>query len=259
MADENDPSVPSGIRVKDPTFGLPAVWVAERNLAEAERQGLTVVEAPAVITTHLLEVLRKSAYRLLDRQEVKKLLDKVKEAAPTLVDELVPGLMSIGSVQKVLKRLLQECIPVRDLITILESLADHASITKNVDVLTEYARASLAATITRQFAGPDNKIHTFVLEPVLEQHLLERAQAGEMNPNTLGLSPERAEKFIREADRLTRRLIGSGRAPVLLCSPVLRPTLYNFLSAMLKDVAVLSYNDLMPDASVEVLDQLKLA
>ncbi len=258
LADENDPSVPSGIRVNDPTFGLPAVWVAERNLAEAERQGLTVVEAPAVITTHLLEVLRKSAYRLLDRQEVKKLIDKVKETAPTLVEELVPSLMSIGSVQKVLKRLLQECIPVRDLISILESLADHAPLTKNVDVLTEYARASLAATITRQFTGGDGTMHAFVLEPLLEQHLLERAQAGEMNPNTLGLTPERAERFIQEADNQARRLIGAGRAPVLLCSPVLRPTIYNFLAPMLKDIAVLSYNDLVPDASVEVDNQLKL-
>jgi len=249
---------PAGIRVTDPTFGLPAVWVAERNLPEAERLGLTVVEAPAVITTHLLEVLRKNAYRILDRQEVKKLIDKVKETAPALIEELVPNVMSIGSIQKVLKRLLKECIPVRDLITILEALADNAHMTKNIDVLTEYARAALAATITRQFTGPDGKVHAFVMDPVLEQHLLERAQAGELNPSTLGLSPERAERLLQETDRLAKRMISAGKAPVLLTSPVLRPTLYNFFSPMLPDISVLSYNDLLPNATVEVGEQIRL-
>ena len=252
-------SPPPGIRVKDPTFGLPAVWIAERNLHEAERQGLTVVEAPAVVTTHLLEVLRKSAYQLLDRQEVQKLIDKVKETAPALVAELVPDLLSVGAIQKVLKRLLQERIPIRDLVTILEALADHATTTKNIDVLTEYARAALAPTITRQFAGPDGSLHAFVLDPVLEQHLLDKARSGELNPNTLGLEPNRAEKVIKEAERLSKRLIGAGRAPTLLTSPVLRPTLFNFLSPMVPDLAVLSYNDLVPEAQVEVVDQLKIS
>ncbi len=250
---------PPGIRVKDPTFGLPAVWIAERNLHEAERLGLTVVEAPAVVTTHLLEVLRKSAYQLLDRQEVQKLIDKVKEHAPALVEELVPNLMSLGAIQKVLKRLLQERIPIRDLITIFEALADHAAATKNIDVLTEYSRAALAPTITRQFAGPDESLHVFVLDPVLEQHLLDKARSGELNPNTLGLEPNRAEKVLKEAERLSKKLIGAGRAPVLLTSPVLRPTLFNFLSPMVPDLSVLSYNDLVPEAQVEVVDQLKIS
>ena len=257
LFDESD-EAPPGIRVQDPTFGLPAVWVAERNLPDVERLGLAAVEAPAVVTTHLLEALRKYAHRLLDRQEVKKLIDKVKESAPALVEELVPNVMQIGSVQKVFKRLLQERIPIRDLVTILEALADHAPSIKNVDVLTEYARAALAATITRQFAGEDGTVRAFVLEPLLEQHLLERAQAGELNPNTLGLEPERAEAIITEADRLTKRLISGGHTPVMLTSPVLRPTLFNFLAPMINDIAVLSYNDLRPDAAVEVVDQLKL-
>ena len=157
-----------------------------------------------------------------------------------------------------LKRLLKERIPIRDLITILEALADHAPITKNVDVLTEYTRAALAATITRQFSADDNTVRCIVLDPLLEQHLLEKAESGEMNSNTLGLPPERAEKFVQEMDRQVKKMIGAGRAPVLLTSPVLRPTLYNFLSPMLSDIAVLSYNDLLPDANVEVIDQVKV-
>ena len=250
--------LPPGIRVKDPTFDLPALWVAERNLPEAERLGLTVVEAPAVITTHLLEELRKSAHRLLDRQEVKKLTDKLRETAPALVEELVPNLMTLGSIQKVLKRLLRERIPIRDLVTILEALADHAPVTKNVDVLTEYTRAALSATITRQFAGADDSVHALVLDPMLEQHLLERAESGEMNPTTLGLSPERAEKLVGEVAKHSKRMIANGRPAVLLTSPVLRPTLFNFLSPMVSDLAVLSYNDLLPDVRVDVVDQVKI-
>ena len=251
-------SPPTGIRVTDPTFGLPAVWIAERNLSEAERSGLTVVEPQAVITTHLLEVLRKVSHSLLDRQEVKKLIDKVKETAPALVEELVPGLLSLGSIQKVLKHLLRERIPVRDLVMILEALADQAPATKNVDVLTEYARAALAPTITRQFTSDDGRVHAFVLDPILEQHLFEKAGSGDLNAGTLGLNPQKSERLAREADRLAKKLIANGQPPVFLTSPVLRPTLFNFLSPMVSDITVLSYNDLTADAEIEVVDQLKL-
>ncbi len=250
---------PPGIHVKDPTFGLPAIWVAERNLPEAEQLGLTVVEGPAVITTHLLEVLRKNAYKLLDRQEVKKLVDKVGENAPALVEELTPNLLTLGSIQKVLKRLLQETVPIRDLITIFESLADHAIQTKNIDVLTEYTRASLSATITRRYISGDGKVHAFVLSVDLEQHLLEKAQMGELNPSTLSLDQTNVDALIKEADRLTKKLISHGHAPVLLTSPVIRATLFNFFSPVLSDISVLSYNDLVLDVSVEVADQLSIA
>ena len=250
---------PPGIQVKDPTFGLPAIWIAERNLPEAEQRGLTVVEGPAVITTHLLEVLRKNAYRLLDRQEVKKLIDKVSESAPALIEELVPNLLDLGGVQKVLKRLLQETVPIRDLITILEAMADHAPQTKHTDVLTEYTRAALAPTITRQFTGHDGKIHAFVLNPELEQHLLEKAQQGELNPTTLNLAQENVDHFINDANRIAKKLISDGHIPVLLTSPVLRSTLFNFCSPSLPDIAVLSYNDLVLDVSIEVEHQISIS
>ena len=182
----------------------------------------------------------------------------MKETAPALVEELVPNVLSLGNIQKVLKNLLRERIPVRDLVMILEALADHAPATKNVDVLTEYARAALAATITRQFTSDDGRVHAFVLDPVLEQHLFEKAGSGELNPGTLGLTPERSERFVREADRLAKKMITTGIPPVFLTSPVLRPTLFNFLSPMVSDVSVLSYNDLTADAEIEVIDQLKL-
>lgn len=256
---ENAEEVPPGIRTEDPTFSLPAVWVNERDLIEAEQMGLTVVEAPAVITTHLHEVLRKNAHRLLDRQEVKKLIDKVEEEAPALIDELMPDLLTLGQIQKVLKRLLRERVPIRDLVTILEALADHAPETKNVDVLTEYTRAAMAPTITRQFRGRSGTILAFVLDSTLEQHLLELAGKGELNANTLGMDPDRAERFIEQADEQAKRLISQGRDPVLLTSPVLRATLFDFLNPMLSDINVLSYNDLVPEADIEVVGQIQLS
>ena len=255
---DNVDEVPPGIRVEDPTFGLPAVWVAEHNLSEAERMGLTVIEPPAVITTHLLEELRKNAYRLLDRQEVQEMLDKVRETAPALVDELVPDLLSLGSIRKVLQRLLEERVPIRDLVTILEALADHAPQTQTVEVLTEHCRAALAPTITREFSGPEGRIKAFVIDPSLEQHLLEQAEQGALDANTLGLQPERAEALVEAVDEKARHLIGNDRAPVLLTSPVLRATLYQFLEPMVSDITVLSYNDLTADAPVDVVDQVSI-
>ncbi len=256
LPEDYDGAVP-GVRTTDPTFGLPAAWVPERSLAEAERLGLTIVEAPAVVTTHLLEVLRTHTHQLLDRQEVRGLLDKVKATAPALIEELT-NTLSLGDVQKVLKRLLKERIPIRDLVTILEALADHAGQTKNLDVLTEYARAALAPTITRQFTADDGRVHLIVLDPPLEQHLLELAEAGRLNPNTLGLAPDRAQRFLNEAERLGQSQLMRGWPPVLLTSPVLRGTLSAFVSGQVADLAVLSYHDLTPTAALDVADQLKL-
>ena len=249
---------PPGIRTTDPTFGLDAVWVAERSLPEAERLGLATVEAPAVIATHLLETLRKNAHALLTRQGTRELLDKVKESAPALVDELVPDQLGVGQVQRVLRKLLEERVPIRDLVLILEALADRAPATKNTDVLTEFARAALAPTLTHHFTGLDGRLHVAVLDPSLEQHLLSKAESGELNPTTLGLDPDQAVRLQAEADAQLAPLIAAGHAPVLLTSPVLRATLFAFLDPVLADVSVLSYQDLVPDATVDVDGQISL-
>ncbi|MFT5141886.1 MAG: flagellar biosynthesis protein FlhA [Rhodothermales bacterium] len=256
LVPEDAGTMPPGIEVKDPTFGLPAIWVSERHLPEAERLGLSLVEAPAVVTTHLLEILRKSAYQLLDRQEVKKLIDKVQETAPALVEELVPNQLSIGSIQKVLKRLLRESIPIRDLVSILEALADNIGATKNIDVLTEYVRAALAPTITRQFSDADGVVRALVLEPAVEQELLGRAKTGELHAGTLGLPSARAENLVASARGFAREMLAEGHTPVLLASPVLRPTLFGFLAPMIQEIVVLSYHDLLSDVQVEIVGQV---
>lgn len=186
------------------------------------------------------------------------MLDKVEESAPALVDELVPDLLSLGSIRKVLQRLLEERIPIRDLVTILETLADHASQTQTVEVLTEHCRAALAPTITREFSGPEGRIKAFVMDPALEQHLLETAESGGLDANTLGLQPERADALVKAIDEQATELISNDRAPILLISPVLRATVYQFLDPMVSDITVLSYNDLTPDAPVDIVDQVSI-
>ena len=254
--DTEDP--PPGVQVKDPTFGLPAVWVAQHNIARAEERHLTIVEPASVVTTHLLEELRKNAHQLLNRQEVKKLIDKVKEKAPALVDELIPDMMSLGSIQKVLRNLLKERVPIRDLVTLLEAMADYATQTQNEDVLTEYCRAALAPTITRQFSNNDGTLNVVTLDPALEQAFIQNANGGTFNANTLGLQPQQAEMLIAQAEQETRKLVSSGFQPILLTSPVLRSTVYRFLAPMLNDINVLSYNDLTSDADVKIMGQLTL-
>lgn len=247
-----------GIKTKDPTFGMDAMWVSGKNRSQAEKYGLSVIEAGAVITTHLMEVLRKNAYKIVDRQMVQKLVDNMKEHAPALVDELIPDGMKLGEIQKVLKRLLRERIPVKDLNTILETLADHCAQTNNTDVLTEYCRAALAETITRRFAGENNEVTVVMMDSGLESHLISQAQQGNLNSNTLGLTPQTVETLYRNASGVFDKMIRQGYEPLLLTSPVLRFTLFEFLAPILPDINVLSYNDLTQDVHFKTFDRLLL-
>src|SRR6056297_2479804 len=247
-----------GIETKDPTFGMDAIWISGKNKSQAEKYGLSVIEAGAVITTHLMEVLKKNAHKLVDRQMVKRLIDNVKEQSPALVEELVPDGMKIGEVQKVLKRLLRERIPVKDLVTILETLADYCTQTNNTDVLTEYCRASLSETITQQFVHDKNEIVVVMLDPSLESHLLSQAQQGSLNSNTLGLVPNTVEQLYQNASTIFTGMIKQGYDPVLLTSPVLRFTLFEFLAPILRDINVLSYNDISPDVQFKTFDRLRI-
>jgi flagellar biosynthesis protein FlhA len=205
-----------------------------------------------------MEVLKRNAYKLLDRQMVKRLIDNVKETNAALVDELVPEHMKFGDVQKVLRRLLRERVPVRDMISILETLADYQSQTKNVDVLTEYVRSALAETITRQFRTPQNEIWVVVLDTQLESHLIAQAQKGNLNPNTLGFTPDTVEKIYVSASRTFEAVMKNGYEPVLLTSPVLRPTLFEFFSPILPEISVLSYNEITMDSQIKTAARIEL-
>lgn len=247
-----------GIETKDPTFGMDALWVSGKNRPTAEKYGLSVIDTGAVITTHLMELLKKSAHKLIDRQMVKRLIDNVKEHAPALVEELVPDGLNHGEIQAVLRRLLRERVPVKDLITILETLADHCKQTQNVDVLTEYCRAALSETITRQFLTEEKKLVVVMMDASLESRLMGQAKQGSLNANTLGFPPQQVEALYRQAASIFDKKIRQGYDPILLTSPVLRHTLFEFLAPILPDIHVLSYNDISPDVQFSTFDRLRL-
>ncbi len=247
-----------GIKTKDPTFGMDAIWISGKNRSQAEKYGLSVIEAGAVITTHLMEVLKKNAHKLVDRQMTKRLVDNLKEHSPALVEELVPDVLKFGDIQKVVKRLLRERVPVRDLTTVLETLADYSGQTKNTDVLTEYCRAALAETITGQFKMENNEIQVAVLASQLESHLIGQAQQGMLNSNTLGFTPKTVEELYMNASKVLEKMIRQGLEPVMLTSPVLRPTIYDFLVPILPEINVLSYNDISPDVQIKTFDRIQL-
>lgn len=239
-----------GVKTTDPTFGMDAVWVSNKNKSQAEKYGLSVIEAGAVITTHFMEIIKRNAHKLLDRQMVKQLVENLKESSPAVVNELVPEPMNMGGIQKVLKRLLKEQVPIRDLNTILETLADRYGHTQNPDVLTEYVRSALSETITRQYKDGNDEVKASVLESSLESHLINQAQQGKLNPNTLGFTPDTVEKLYINSSGIFEEMISQGRDPILLTSPVLRPALYDFLVSVIPEIAVLSYNDLTVDTQI---------
>jgi flagellar biosynthesis protein FlhA len=239
-----------GTSTKEPTFGLPAVWIEESSKPQAERSGYTVVDLPSVMATHLTEVIRSHAAELLTRQDTQKLVENFRKENSAVVEELVPGLMSLGDVQKVLQSLLRERIPIRDMGGILETLADHARTSKDADSLTEFARQSQFRVITKLLAGGDGAIHAVTLDPRLEQTLLNsvtRSEAGSF----LALDPKLAQKILLALSKQIEALNKQGHAPLVLCSPLVRPYFKRLLDKVLPNLTVVSYNELDPKAEIQ--------
>jgi len=243
LAPEGDDDL-QGIKTVDPTFNMPAYWLTEEQKEQAELKGYTVVEASAVLSTHLIEVLKSNAHRILDRQGVQHLLDNFKEEHPTVIDELVPDLISVGTVQNVLKNLLKEQIPVRDLSTILETLADYAQVTKDPDILTEYVRSRMAETISNLFKDNDGEITVMTLAPPFEEHVMKQLEPGKAPRRNLGLSPTAINDiFSQTAEKMQELVATKGRA-ILVTSPTIRRHIRNFFESVLPNLIVLSYSEL---------------
>jgi len=237
-----------GIKTTEPAFGLPAVWISEDQTDKAEALGYTVVDPPSVIATHLTEVIRKNAYLLIGRQEVQTLLENVKQTHPVLVEELVPKLMTVGEIQKVLVNLLKEGICIRDMITILETLADYAPVTRDIDMLTEYVRQSLGRAISGKYlTGNESKVIT--LDPELEKLIINSVKKTEIG-SYLALEPNMAEKIINNVTKQVQKLVEMGQQPIILASPLVRLYFKRLTESELPDLIVLSYNEL--DNSVKV-------
>ncbi|NPV71252.1 MAG: flagellar biosynthesis protein FlhA [Firmicutes bacterium] len=239
-----------GIPTKEPAFGLPAVWVTGEAKEKTELLGYTVVDPSSVLATHLAEVLKSRAYELLTRQTVKDLLDTVKQSHAALVDELSPNLLSLGEIQKVLQNLLREGIPVRDMVTILETLADYARVTRETDLLTEYVRQAMARTITRQFKLNSGRAKVVTVDPALERRVLEAVKKSDRG-SYIALDPALIESIGRSLDEMVGRLISTGAQPVVLCSSPVRVYVRRLVERLSPRVAVLAYEEIDPSAQLE--------
>ncbi len=236
---------PAGVAVSDPVFGLPAAWITKQGQDDAIREGFTVVDAGTVLATHFTEVAKAHAHELLSREDVKRVLDRARQVDGAAVDELVPGLLPVGTVHRVLAGLLREGVPIRDVVGIVEALADRAQETKDAAALTEYVRQSLSRAITQQVARVGETLYAITLDPALEADLRSRLSSGE-GGSQLALDPSGARKLVRAVEE---RLgdPAHGDAPVaLVVSPALRPHLKRLLARSLKDLPVLSYLELDP-------------
>ncbi len=239
-----------GIETTEPTFGLPAMWITRQKKEEAEIAGYTVVEPPAVIATHLMETLKKNTYRLLDRQETQRMLDHLKETHSAVVDGLIPDVVSLGVVEQVLKYLLREKIPIRNLVMILEAIADHAHQTKDPDVLTEFVRASMAETITDIFKQDEGQVAVATFDPQLEDSIMGALKNGNGSSQNLGFSPNQITEIFKDINDKVESMVITGAYPVLLVSPLLRRQVKNFVDPVFPNLSVLSFSELTSDTDL---------
>ncbi len=241
-----------GMPAKEPAFGVPALWVSRSHRERAEMAGYTVVDPSSVITTHLAEVIKGHAAEIITRQDTQALIEHIKQGNSAVVEELIPNLMTIGEVQKVLQHLLRERISIRDLVTILETLADHAGRTKDVDMLGEWVRSALARSICRQYVDEGSgALQTLTIDPVLEQDLLEAVTPGMPN---LALEPSVSRRLIQNLSQQMERMIAMGyQQPVLICMSALRLPLRRLTERTLPNLVILSYNEIVPNTEVHAV------
>ena len=245
-----------GVDTTEPTFGLPARWISSDQKERAEAAGLTVVEPPAVIATHLMEVLKANAWKLFDRQETQRMLDHLKETHSAVVDGLVPDLLPLGIVTQVLKNLLKEKIPVRNLVIILETLADYAAVTKDADTLTEYVRISMADTITNVFKNGKSDITVTTFDSRLEDQIMEIIKEGKGNSRNLGLTPEQVNVLFKSIGKNIEKMVLDNRRPAILVSPQIRRYVRSFIEPVLPDVSVLSFSELTSDTELNTVGSI---
>ena len=239
----------TGIPTFEPSFHLPAIWITESQRERAESLGYTVVDPPSIIATHLTEVIRQHIAELLTRQDVQNLINNIKDNNSTLIDELVPKLMGIGEIQKVLQNLLEEGISIRDLVTILETLADHAAVTRDPDILTEYARQGLKRAISSKYFTVGEVTNVVTVDPAIEQEIMNSVKNTEQG-SYLSLDPERSKKIVEALGNELKKLEDMGKNPIVITSPIVRIYFRNLAKDYYKDIIVISYNEV--ESNVEL-------
>jgi len=247
-----------GIPTKEPTYGLPALWIKEEVREKAMAQGYTVVDLATVLTTHLSDAIRIHAHELLGRQEVQHLLDDLRNTHPKVVEELVPNLLPLGGVVKVLQNLLSEQIPVRDLLTVLETLADWAPMTKDMDTLTEHVRQALARTITKLYQTSDETIPLITLDQDVEKAISGAIQQTDQG-SFLALEPNVAKGIMESVARYISEFSSMNYRPVILCSAQIRAHFKKLVDRFIPNLVVLSYNEILNTVKIQSLGMVELS
>ncbi|MBN1309117.1 MAG: FHIPEP family type III secretion protein, partial [Chitinispirillaceae bacterium] len=246
-----------GIATVEPAFNLPALWITESQKEDAELAGYTVVELPAVLATHLTEVIKRHADEILTRQDVRNLLDTIKEKNATVVDELVPALLSVGDVHKVLQHLLRERVSIRDLVLILETLANVAGRNKNSEVLAEYVRNALASRICEVYRNADGIIPVITLDPNLEARLEGALQEVE-GTFRFALPPADVGMIIEKTAAVIDQVKTTGELPIVICAPTIRSQFKRLMESSHRDLVVLSYNEIISGVEIRSLGMVSL-
>lgn len=242
----------SGIPSLEPAFGLPALWIKAPIKDYAVNCGYIVADPMTVLMTHLTEVVRSHANELLNRQEVAKLIENTREIAPAVITELVPGKISIGQILRILQNLLRERVSIRDMVTILEIIADNIGQTIDVEMLTEYVRRGLARSLTKQYSIDNKKIFVIILDPKVEEMLLESIQQSGFE-KMIVINPSMANKIIYQIKDVIQKAAARGVQPVFMTSAPLRPYFKRFIERSLPRLPVLSIYEIVPNTEIESL------
>lgn len=245
-----------GIQTTEPAFGLPAIWITEAQREQAELNGYTVVDAVSVLATHITEVIKAHADEILGRQETQNLIDNIKKTSPSVVEELVPDLLTVGEIQKVLANLLHERISIRDMATILEVLSDYAKVTKDPDILTEYVRHALARQITNQYVQ-NNVLPCVSLSPELENKIAGAVQRTERG-SYVNLDPNTTKNLITSLNKALQELTNMGYQPIVLTGPAVRTYFKKLVERSISGVIVLSQAEIDANVEIQILGVVKL-
>lgn len=240
-----------GIPAKDPTFGMPSRWVPVAARERAEIGGYTVIEPSAVLATHFVEILRRDGWRILTREAVAELIENLKRENKTVVEELIPNLLTVGAVQKVLQNLLKEGIPVRDFATIMETLADFAPITKDTAFLTETVRNALGSTIAVKFGNSDGVIRAITLDPEFEASIADGISRMSKEGQEYSLPPEHLKALATQIREASDEIVAKGWKPLILTAPLVRPYFRRIIEPAFPSMPVLSFAELPPETPLE--------
>lgn len=246
-----------GSRTTEPVFGLPAIWIKGQDRERAQVFGYTVVDNTTILATHISEIIKKHAHELVGRQELQQLLDSLSSTLPKVVEELVPSLLSLGTVLRVVKNLLKENVSIRDLRSILETLADYGGVTKDPETLTEYVRQSLGRYIVEQYKREDDTLCILTLDREVEETIADAVQMSEQG-SYLAIEPNTAQSIILCIRKAAEKFDQTGTAPVLIASPGVRRHMKKLTERFMPNLAVISHNEIPPSIKIQSIGVVSL-